>query len=193
MSNVRRVSCVALLGLLAGCGGDSKPLPPLSVGPEWMPLMIDTAGNLLMRRMASWADTMHVTATPEGHALVSQRMVMDMKIGGLSTTMHQQTEVDCAQRRYRSLALDSLKTSLNGVALPDSIAKKALADQRTKVTDTTWKSVSADAGTYGRMLAVTCGRLASISSPAAKLPAAKPPAITPPAVKAPAAKPSARK
>ena len=171
---MRRISLVVLVSILAACGGDTKPLPPLNVGPEWLTLMLDTTGNLLLRRMGDWVDTMHVSSTPDGHALVSRRMQMDMKIGGISTSMHVRTEIDCAQHRFRSLALDSLSTSMNGVALPDSVAKKAMADQRSKLSDTTWKSVDAGDGAHGTMLSVACAKLAAAAAAApAKPPAGK--------------------
>ena len=139
--------------------------------------MMDTTENLLLRRMALWADTAHITFTPEGHAVLSERVQMDTKLGGISSVMRSHTEVDCAQHRYRDLGTDSLMASMNGVALPDSIARKALADQTAKATDTTWKSAGADSTPYARMIGVACGRVpvssANVAPPAAKLPAKK--------------------
>jgi len=159
-----RTPAVALLALsLAACGGDTTPLPPLAVGPEWLPTMMDTTGNIMMRRMAMWVDTLHVTRSPAGYAMTAQRMHMDMKMGGISTTMRTKMEVDCAGKRYRMAGLDSMAATVKGTPLPDSVARQAVGQQTEKLNDTTWR----DADTP--MVSAVCARLApdSAAPPAA--------------------------
>ena len=160
---IMRATEVALLALsLSACGGDSTPLPPLAVGPEWVPLMMDTTGNLMMRRMALWVDTQHVTTTPDGYAQAVQRMHMDMKMGGISTTLRLKLEVDCAGNRYRVAGLDSVAAVMNGTPLPDSVARQAVAQQSRSFGDTTWQPIALNdtAGT-GRMYVAVCARAAT--------------------------------
>jgi hypothetical protein len=157
-----RHAVVALLALsLTACGGDDKPLPPLTVGPEWMPVMMDTTGNIMMRRMAMWVDTQHVTRSPAGYALTAQRMHMDMKMGGISTTMRTKMEMDCAGRRYRMAGLDSMGATVNGTPMPDSVAKQAVAQQTDKINDTTWIAAPQGAGENAAMVTAVCARLAA--------------------------------
>jgi hypothetical protein len=155
---MRRPAVAVVLCLtLAACGGDTTPLPPITVGPEWMPLMMDTTGNLMMRRMALWVDTSRVTKTASGYALTSQKVLMDMKIGGMSTSMQMRTEIDCAGKRMRMVGIDSMTASMKGVALPDSVARQAMAQQSAKAAaDTTWKPVSDGSGANGLMLTAVC-------------------------------------
>ncbi|MES3036005.1 MAG: hypothetical protein V4813_18520 [Gemmatimonadota bacterium] len=153
---------------LVACGGDSTPLPPLAVGPEWMPVMLDTTGNLMMRRMALWVDTAHVTTGASGYAQTLQRMQMDMKIGGMSTTMRMRMEVDCAGARYRTAGLDSMAASMNGTPLPDSVARQAMAQQSEKLKDTTWRTAGSDAsGAGGSFVSAVCAHVATKSDSAA--------------------------
>jgi hypothetical protein len=150
-----RTPAVAVLALsLAACGGDTTPLPPLTVGPEWLPTMMDTTGNIMMRRMAIWVDTQHVTTSPAGYAMTAQRMHMDMKMGGISTTMRTRMEVDCAGKRFRMAGLDSVAATVKGTPLPDSVAKQAVAQQTGKLNDTTWRSGDPT------MITAVCARLA---------------------------------
>ena len=163
-----RIPAVALLALsLAACGGDSAPLPPLTVGPEWLPTMTDTSGNIMMRRMVIWVDTVNVSKSPAGYAMTAQRMHMDMKIGDISTTMRTQMEVDCVGKRYRMAGLDSVLASVKGRPLPDSLARQAVGQQTEKLNDTTWRS--ADAGSNSQMVTAVCARavLDSATPPAA--------------------------
>lgn len=158
-----RAAALAVLALsLSACGGDSTPLPPLAVGLEWMPLMMDTTGNLMMRRMALRVDTQHVTTTPDGYAQAVQRMHMDMKMGGISTTLRLKLEVDCAGNRYRVAGLDSVAGLMNGTPLPDSVARQAVAQQSRSFGDTTWQPIALNdtAGT-GRMYVAVCARAAT--------------------------------
>lgn len=168
-----RTAAVALLALsLTACGGDTTPLPPLTVGPEWMPVMMDTTGNIVMRRMAMWVDTQHVTRSPAGYALTAQRMHMDMKMGGISTTMRTKMEMDCAGRRYRMAGLDSMSASMKGTPMPDSVAKQAMAQQSGKLNDTTWIAVAQnDAGDNGTMFTAVCARAAAAAPAPAPAPA----------------------
>lgn len=159
---MRRIAAAVLACSLIGCGGDTTPLPPLAVGPEWMPLMLDTTGNVMMRRMALWVDTAHVTTSAGGFAVASQKMQMDMKIGGMSTSMQMRTEIDCAGKRYRVVGIDSMAASMKGVPMPDSVARQAMAQQSAKGTDTTWKDVSGTDGMYGSMLTTVCARVAAV-------------------------------
>jgi hypothetical protein len=170
-----RTAVVALLALsLTACGGDTTPLPPLTVGPEWMPVMMDTTGNIVMRRMAMWVDTQHVTRSPAGYALTAQRMHMDMKMGGISTTMRTKMEMDCAGRRYRMAGLDSMSASMKGTPMPDSVAKQAMAQQSGKLNDTTWIAVAPnDAGDNGTMFTAVCARAAAAAPAPAPAPAVK--------------------
>lgn len=170
---MRRTAFAVLALSLAACGGDTTPLPPLSVGPEWMPLMMDTTGNLMMRRMAMWVDTQHVTAVPGGYVQTVQRLHMDMKMGGISTTMRTKMDFDCAGRRYRMAGLDSMAASMNGTPMPDSVAKQAMSQQSGKLSDTTWRAVTAtDTGGTGTMFTAVCARATAAAAPAA--PAAAP-------------------
>jgi hypothetical protein len=167
---MRRAAAALLCLSLAACGGDNTPLPPISVGPQWMPLMMDTTGNLMMRRMAVWVDTANVSQSPAGFALASQKMLMDMKIGGMSTSMQMRTEFDCAGKRMRVVGLDSMTASMKGVAMPDSIARQAMAQQASQAsTDTTWKPVGEGAGMNGTMLSAVCAKAAA-TAPAAPKP-----------------------
>ena len=157
---IMRAASVAVLALsLSACDGNSTPLPPLAVGPEWMPLMMDTTGNIMMRRMALWVDTQHVTTTPAGYAQAVQRMHLDMKMGGISTTLRVKLEVDCAGNRYRVGGLDSVAGVMNGTPLPDSLARHAVAQQPGSFADTTWQPVALNdtAGT-GRRYEAVCAR-----------------------------------
>jgi hypothetical protein len=161
---MRRAAAVLLCLALAACGGDNTPLPPITVGSQWMPLMMDTTGNLMLRRMAVWVDTAHVAQSPAGYALVSQKMMMDMKIGGMSTSMQMRTEIDCAGKRMRVVGLDSMTASMKGVPMPDSIARQAMAQQASQAsTDTTWKTVGEAAGTNGTMLSAICAKAAAVA------------------------------
>jgi hypothetical protein len=165
---MRRAGIAVLCVSLAACGGDTTPLPPLSVGPEWMPLMLDTTGNLMMRRVAMWVDTAHVTQSPEGYARVAQKMAMDMKIGGMSTSMQMRTEIDCAGKRMRITGLDSMSASMKGVPMPDSVARQAV-EQGAQKTDTAWKAVPDGSGANGTMLTTVCSKTAALA-PAASSP-----------------------
>lgn len=156
---MRRTAALTLaLVALTACGGDSTPLPPITVGPEWYPLMLDTTGNFVMRRMGLWVDTAHVSALPGGTVRTAQRMLMDMKIGGVSTTMRMQTEVDCGGRRYRVTGMDSLQATVQGKPLSEADAQKAVAGQAQQAQDTTWKPVpDGDAG-MGTALKAICAK-----------------------------------
>ncbi|MDZ7632875.1 MAG: hypothetical protein U5K74_16435 [Gemmatimonadaceae bacterium] len=158
---MRRIPLVLLSCVLVACGGDDTPLKPLAVGPQWMPVLLDTAGNIVMRRMAIWVDTANVGASPAGFALASQRMQMDMKIGGMSTTMQMRHEIDCAGKRFRTVGIDSMSAVMNGTPLPDSIARQALAQQSAKASDTTWQSISSTDGPNGSMLTAVCAKAAA--------------------------------
>ncbi len=170
-----RTAVVALLALsLTACGGDTTPLPPLTVGPEYMPVMVDTTGNIVMRRMAMWVDTQHVTMSATGYAQTVQRMHMDMKMGGISTTMRTKMEMDCAGRRYRMAGLDSMSASVKGTPMPDSLAKQAMAQQSGKLNDTTWIAVAqGDTGGTGTMFTAVCSRAAAAAPAPAAAPAVK--------------------
>ncbi len=166
-----RIPAVALFALsLAACGGDSAPLPPLTVGPEWLPTMMDTSGNIMMRRMVIWVDTVNVSKSPAGYAMTAQRMHMDMKIGDISTTMRTKMEVDCAGKRYRMAGLDSILASVKGTPLPDSLARQAVGQQTEKLNDTTW--LAADAGSNSQMVTAVCARVV-LDSAAPPAPPAK--------------------
>lgn len=158
---MRRASLALLCCTLVACGGDTTPLPPLAVGPQWMPLILDTTGNMMLRRMAIWVDTAHVTTSPAGFAVTSQKMLMDMKIGGMSTSMQMRTEIDCSARRYRVIGMDSMTASMKGVALPDSVARQAMAQQSAKATDTTWRDVTGTDGQNPMMLSAVCAKAAA--------------------------------
>lgn len=152
---------LALLAILvAGCGGDTTPLPPLAAGPQWMPIVFDTTGNMMMRRMAIWIDTAHVTTSAAGYAVTAQKMQMDMKLGGMSTGMQMRTEFDCSAKRYRVIGMDSMSASVKGVAVPDSVARQAVAQQSATFGDTNWLDVTGAAGTGGAMLAAVCAKVA---------------------------------
>ncbi len=171
---MRRTAVALLAVTLVACGGDSTPLPPFSVGPEWMPLMLDTTGNLMMRRMAMWVDTQHVTTTPGGFAQTAQRLHMDMKIGGISTTMRTKMDFDCGGTRYRMAGLDSMAATVNGMPLPDSVARQAVAQQSDKLNDTTWRAVTpGDTGRTGAMFTAVCARAAAPAVAPAAPPAAR--------------------
>lgn len=143
LSGIRRIALAVLICSLAACAGDSTPLPPLVIGPQCMPLMLDTTGNLVMRRLGMWVDTAHVTMAVSGFAVASQLMQIDMQIGGMSTGMQTRTEIDCAGKRYRVVGLDSMTASIKGVPVADSIAKQVNAAQRASVVgDTAWQSAS---------------------------------------------------
>jgi hypothetical protein len=157
---MHRPLAVLLCCSLTACGGDKTPLPPLAVGPEWMPLVLDTTGNMMLRRMAVWIDTAHVTTSPAGYAVTSQKMQMDMKIGGMSTSMQMRTEIDCSGKRYRVIGMDSMTASMKGVALPDSVARQAMAQQSARATDTTWREVAASDGKDPSILTAVCARTA---------------------------------
>lgn len=152
---MRRTIATLLCTSLIACSGDTTPLPPLSVGPQWMPLMLDTTGNLMMRRVALWVDTAHVTTSAAGYAVTAQKMQMDMKIGGMSTGMQMRTEFDCTGKRSRVIGIDSMTAMVKGVALPDSIARQAMAQQSAKASDTTWRT-SADGDP---MLTAVCAKV----------------------------------
>lgn len=157
---MRRIVLALLTCALAACGGDKTPLPPLVVGPEWMPLMLDTTGNFVMRRLGMWVDTAHVTRSPAGYAVATQRMQFDMKIGGVSTGMHTRTEFDCAGKRYRAVGLDSVTASVKGVQMADSIARQVNAAQAEKVAaDTAWKSAADNGGMNTVMLSAVCANV----------------------------------
>jgi hypothetical protein len=156
---MRKLCAVLLCCTLMACGGDKTPLPPLNVGPQWMPLSLDTTGNMMLRRMAVWIDTAHVTTSAAGFALTSQKTQMDMKIGGMSTGMQLRTEIDCNGKRFRVLGMDSMTVTMKGVAVPDSIAKQAAAQQSGKMTDTTWRAVGAGDRENTAMLTAVCAKL----------------------------------
>jgi hypothetical protein len=163
---MRRFAAALLACSLAACGGDTTPLPPLSVGPQWMPVMLDTTGNVVMRRMAIWVDTANVTTSAGGYALTSQKMQMDMKIGGMSTSMQMRTEVDCGGKRHRVVRMDSMTASMKGVPMPDSVARQAMAQQTAKGADSTWQE-------SGAMFNGGCAKVANaVAAPAAATPAA---------------------
>jgi hypothetical protein len=168
---MRHLLSAVLFCSIVACGGDSAPLPPLANGPAWLPLMLDTTGNMVLRRMATWVDTAHVTTNPEGHAVAAQKMQMDMKIGGMSTTMQMRTEFDCAGQRYRVTGVDSMTATMKGVPMPDSVARTALSQQSGNMTDTTWRTASSD-GASGRMVAAVCQKAGSqaAAAPAAQAP-----------------------
>jgi hypothetical protein len=156
---MRRLAPLVLCCSLLACSGDSTPLPPLAVGPQWMPLMLDTAGNFVMRRMALFVDTAHITTNAQGYMQTRQKLHMDMKIGDMSTTMQMRAEIDCRGSRFRIAGMDSITASMKGVAMPDSVARQALAKQQTKaVSDTNWKSVSATDATNAAMLKSVCAK-----------------------------------
>ena len=164
---MRRFAAVLLLlTSLTGCGGDSKPLPPISVGPEWFPMMLDTTGNFVMRRIGMWIDTAHVTTQPSGYLLTSQKMLMDMKIGGMSTSMRLRTEVDCPAKRYRVIGMDSLVASVDGKPLPEADAKKAMQGQAANTADTVWRPIPATDKASTAMLAAICSKAAPSGAPA---------------------------
>jgi hypothetical protein len=158
---MHRPFAVLLCCALTACAGDKTPLPPLAVGPEWMPLVLDTTGNMMLRRMAVWIDTAHVTTSATGYAVTSQKMQMDMKIGGMSTSMQMRTEIDCSGKRYRVVGMDSMTASMKGVPLPDSVARQAMAQQSAKATDTTWREVAAADGKNPSMLTAVCAKAAA--------------------------------
>jgi hypothetical protein len=128
-----------------------------------MSLVLDTTGNLVMRRMGVWVDTAHVTQSPEGYARVSQKMMMDMKIGGMSTSMVMRTEIDCGGRRTRVTGMDSMTASMKGVPMPDSVARQA-AQQSAQKVDTAWRAVPEGAGAQAVMLTAVCARSAALGS-----------------------------
>jgi hypothetical protein len=185
---MRRPAAGLLLCSVMACGGDSTPLPPLHVGAQWKPLMLDTTGNMVMRRMALWIDTSRVTVTASGTREVPQQMQMDMKIGGMSTNMQMRVEIDCAGKRYRMVGLDSMSASMKGKPMPDSVAKQVAAQQSSKLSDTTWRAVTGSDGTNGTMLTTVCA--APVATQGAVPPApAGAPAPAPAAAAVPAAKP----
>lgn len=161
---MRRPAAVLLCTLaLAACGGDNTPLPPIALGPQWMPLMLDTTGNMMLRRMGMWVDTANVTKSAAGVIQTRQKMIMDMKIGGVSTSMQMKSEFDCAGNRYRVAGLDSMSASVKGVPMPDSIARNAMAQQQSKsVSDTNWKTVSPSDATTHTMFTAVCAKAATL-------------------------------
>lgn len=164
----RLVTAVLLCSIVA-CGRDSTPLPPLVNGPAWLPLLVDTSGNVMVRRMATWVDTAHVATDSVGHAVTTQKVQMDMSIGGLSTVLLMRTEIDCPGQRFRVTRVDSVSATMNGVAMPDSVARRALSQQSGKMTDTTWRTVTTTDGKNASMLAAVClsARSAAQSAPQA--------------------------
>ena len=98
---MHRFFAVAVLCTVSACGGDSTPLPPMNVGAQWLPLMMDTTGNIVMRRIGMWVDTSRVTVRADGYVTIPQQMLMDMKIGGMSMRMQTRTLIDCVGRRQR--------------------------------------------------------------------------------------------
>lgn len=154
---------------LAACGGgDTTPLPPITVGPEWFELMLDTTPNFVMRRVGMWVDTAHVTALPSGYLQASQKMVMDLKLGGVSTRMQMRTEFDCAGRRYRVTGMDSLAATVKGKPMSDADAQKAAAGQSQAMQDTTWRAVAESDKGASTMLAAICAK--GSAPPAASAP-----------------------
>jgi hypothetical protein len=171
---MRRLALVFVLGSLTACGGDTTPLPPIAVGPEWYPMMLDTTGNFVMRRLGMWIDTAHVTTQPSGYLLTAQKMVMDMKLGGVSTRMRLVTEVDCSGKRYRVVGMDSLVASVKGVPMSDADAQKAMAGQAANTADTVWRTIRESDKGSNAMLGAICskGAGAAASAPAASAPSA---------------------
>jgi hypothetical protein len=174
---MRRMLAVLSCGVLVACSGDTTPLPPLVVDKAWMPMLIDTTGNVMLRRMAIWVDTAHVTTTSAGYALTRQKTQLDMKMGGMSTSMQLRTEIDCTGKRLRMMGIDSIAVTVKGVAMPDSIAKQAAAQQAGKAADSTWREVSADP-TQQAMVAAVC-RNTPAAAGAAAAPAPAPAAAKP--------------
>jgi hypothetical protein len=124
-------------------------------------------------------DTAHVSASPAGYAVVAQKMQMDMKLGGMSTSMQMRNEIDCTAKKMRTVGMDSMSASMKGVPVPDSVAKQAVSQQSGKMSDTTWRDV-----TDGPMLTAVCAKVATAAVPAAPAPApgaAAAKAATPPA------------
>ncbi|MCC7054951.1 MAG: hypothetical protein IT355_16890 [Gemmatimonadaceae bacterium] len=164
---MRRLAAVVLLASLTACGGDSTPLPPISVGPEWFPMMLDTTGNFVMRRLGMWIDTAHVTTQPSGYLLTSQKMLMDMKLGGVSTSMRLKTEIDCSGRRYRVIGMDSLVASVKGKPMSEADAQQAMKGQAANTVDTVWRAIPPTDKGSNAMLAVICTRTAPGAAPVA--------------------------
>jgi hypothetical protein len=138
----RLLPALGAFTLLAACGGDATPLPPLAESPGYQRLMLDTAGNLVMRRMAVWVDTARATTTPAGTVASTTRMQMDMKIGAMSIVMNTRTEYDCAGKRTRMGSVDSVAVMVKGQPLPDSVARQVSAAQTKQMADTSWKAVT---------------------------------------------------
>jgi hypothetical protein len=160
---MRHLTATLLCCTLIACSGDSTPLPPIAIGPQWMPLMMDTTGNLMLRRMALFVDTANVTKSASGYMQTRQKLVMDMKMGGMSTTMQMRADLDCAGNRFRIAGMDSMTASIKGVAMPDSVARQAMAQQQTKtVTDTNWKAVATASGENAAMLKAVCAKGATL-------------------------------
>jgi hypothetical protein len=174
---MRRSIAVVLMVSMSGCfGGDNTPLPPLAIGPQWMPIMLDTTGNVVMRRMGIWLDTANVTTSPLGYSQTRQMMQMDMKIGGMSTNMQMRMEIDCAGQRMRTVGMDSLRATVKGQVVDDATAKQAMAQQSGKISDTTWRSIGSE-GTSAPMLGAICSKtVAGVTDSAAKAQPAPAPA-----------------
>jgi hypothetical protein len=154
---MRPLATLLLCCALTACGGDSTPLPPLAFGPQWMPLMLDTTGNLMLRRMALFVDTANVTTNAQGYRVARQKLQVDMKIGELSTTVQLRAEIDCAGNRFRIAGMDSVSAAIKGVPMPDSAARQAMEQQPNKaVTDTAWKSVNTADAQNSVMLRAVC-------------------------------------
>jgi hypothetical protein len=159
---MRRIVPLLFCSSLLACGGDSTPLPPIAFGPQWMPLMLDTTGNFMLRRMALFVDTVHVTTNAQGYRETRQKLQVDMKIGDLSTTMQMRAEIDCAGNRFRIAGMDSISAAIKGVPMPDSAAKTAMEQQPNKaVTDTNWKSVDTADVQNSVMLRTVCAKAAT--------------------------------
>ena len=154
---MRRFFAVAVLCTISACGGDTTPLPPMNVGAQWLPLMMDTTGNIVMRRVAMWADTSRVTVGADGYVTIPEQMLMDMKIGGMSMRTQTRTQIDCAGRRQRTVSMDSMSVKMKGVALPDSLARQAVAQQGAATADTTWRAVP-QTGMQADVLAAACAK-----------------------------------
>jgi hypothetical protein len=127
---------------VAACGGDATPLPPLVDAPGYQRLMLDTAGNLMLRRMALWVDTAKAARGDSGWVSTGTRMQMDMKIGAMSMVIDVRTEYDCAGRRTRMRSVEKVSGSVKGQPLPDSVAQQMSQAQAQQIADSTWKPVS---------------------------------------------------
>ena len=143
MPPVRRTTLTALVVAVTACGGDTTPLPPLAESAGYQRLVLDTAENVMMRRLAMWVDTTTVTRGDSDRVRTTTRLQTDMKLGGMSLVMDVATEYDCAGRRMRMREVRDVEATVKGQPLPDSIAQRMTKEQGVVMTDSTWRPADA--------------------------------------------------